>query len=89
MQTFRGRVLDVPHVEVETSAIEKKASVPRWFFVISVMQIDGASVGLSKEIVFNFAWPKLGIAMRLSLAQKAAVFGFNSNDPVHFSQSTT
>jgi hypothetical protein len=53
------------------------------------MQIDGASVGLSKEIVFNFAWPKLGIAMRLSLAQKAAVFGFNSNDPVHFSQSTT
>jgi hypothetical protein len=57
MQTFRRRVLDVSHVEVETSAVQKKASVARWFFVISVMQIDGASFGLSKEIILNFGWP--------------------------------
>ena len=42
MQTFRRRVLDVPHVEIEPAAVEEKAAVARRFLVVAVMQIDRA-----------------------------------------------
>jgi hypothetical protein len=47
------------------------------------MQVDRARLGFAKEVVFDLCWPKLGIGMWLFLAQKTAVFGFNSNDPIH------
>ena len=71
------------HVEIEPPAIQQKAAVARRFLVVAVMQIDRARLGLAKEIVFDLGRPKLGIGARLFLAQKAAVFGFNSNDPIH------
>ena len=37
MQTFRRCVLDVTHVEIEPTAVEKEASVARWFLVIAVV----------------------------------------------------
>src|SRR5207248_9656496 len=83
MQTFRRRVLDVSHIEIQATAIAKKTSVTRWLFVITVMQIDGAGLGVSEKMVFYFRRPELGIYVRLFFAQKAAVFGFNPNDPVH------
>src|ERR1043166_4134503 len=85
MQTLRRRVLDVSHVEVEPSAVEEKSSIARRFLVIPVMQIDRAGVCLSKQIVFDLGRPQLRIHVRLVLAQKTAVFGFNSNDPIHSS----
>ena len=57
MQTFRRRVLDMAHVEVETSAVEEKSSVARWFLVIAVMQIDRTGIRLSKQIVFDLRRP--------------------------------
>ena len=83
MQTFRRRVLDVSHIEIEAPAVTKKASVTRWLFVIAVMQIDGAGLGVSEKMVFYLRRPELGIYVRLFFAQKTAVFGFNPNDPVH------
>ena len=83
MQTLRRRVFDVSHVEIETSAVEKKAAVARRFFVIPVMQIDRASLGFSEQIVLYLGRPELGIDMRLLFTQQAAVFGFDSNDPIH------
>jgi hypothetical protein len=73
----------VSHVEIETPAIKKKTSVARWFLVITVMQIDRARLGFAKQVVFDLCRPKLGIGVRLVFAQKTAVFGFNSNDPIH------
>jgi hypothetical protein len=37
MQTFRRRILDMSHVEIETTAVKEKASVARRFLVISVV----------------------------------------------------
>ena len=89
MQTFRRRVLDVSHVEIETPAVEEKSSVARRFLVVAVMQINRARVRLSKQIVFNFRWPQLRINMRFFFTQKATVFGFDSNDPIHRSNLTS
>src|ERR1051326_3640298 len=83
MQTLWRRVLDMSHVEIETSAVEEKSSITRWFLVVSVMQIDRASVRLSKQIVFNLRRPQLRIDVRFVFTQKTAVFGFDSNDPIH------
>src|SRR4029077_390571 len=83
MQTLRRRVLDMAHVEVETSAVEEKSSVSRRFLVVAVMQIDRASVRLSEEIVLNLRRPQLRIYMRFVFSQKTAVFGFDSNNPIH------
>ncbi len=47
------------------------------------MQIDRARLGFAKEVVFDFCRPKLGIGVRLFFAQKTAIFGFDSNDPIH------
>src|SRR5881275_580210 len=83
MQTFRRRVLDVSHIEIQAPAVTKKTSVTRWLFVIAVMQIDGAGLGVSEKMIFYLRRPELGIYVRLFFAQKTAVFGFNPNDPVH------
>src|SRR5256885_2484907 len=88
MQTFRRRVLDVAHVEIKTSAVEKKSSIARWLLVIAVMQIDRAGIRLSKQIVFDLGRPQLRINVRFFFAQKTAVFGFYSNDPIHRRQLT-
>src|SRR5260370_20171184 len=83
MQTFRRRVLDVSHIEIQTPAVTKKTSVTRWLFVIAVMQIDGAGRSVSEKMVFYLRRPEFGIYVRLFFAQKTAVFGFDSNDSVH------
>ena len=71
------------HVEIETPAVEKKSSIARWFLVIPVVQIDRAGIGLSEKIIFNLCRPELRIDVRFLFTQKAAVFGFDSNDPIH------
>src|SRR5438034_4009069 len=88
MQTFRRRVLDVSHIEIEAPAVTKKASVTRWLFVVAVMQIDRAGLGVSEKMVFYLRGPELGINMRLFFTQQTAVFGFDPNDPVHCNQLT-
>src|SRR6266478_4643499 len=88
MQTLRRRVLNMSHVEVETSAVEEKSPVSRRFLVVPVMQIDRASIRLSEEIIFDFRRPQLRIDVRFVFTQKTAVFGLDSNDPVHYRQLT-
>ena len=83
MQTLWRRILDMPHVEIQPPAVEKKTAVARRFLVIPVVQIDSAGAGLSEKVVFNLCRPELGINVRLFFAQQAAVFGFNSNNPIH------
>jgi hypothetical protein len=73
----------VAHVEIKTPSVEQKTSVTRWFFVVAVMQIDGADLGISEKMVLHLCRPELGINVRLVFAQKTAIFSFNSNDPVH------
>jgi len=79
----------VSHVEIETSAVKEKPSVSRWFLVVPVMQIDRAGVRLSEEIVFNLRRPQLRIDVRFFFTQKTAVFGFDSDDPIHRRQLRT
>ena len=88
MQTLRRGILNVPHVEIKSAAIEKKSSVSGRLLVVAVMQIDGASVCFSEQIVFDLGRPKLRIHMRFFFANKTAVFGLDSNDPIHCTQLT-
>src|SRR6478752_9640188 len=88
MQTFRRRVLGVPHVEIQPAAVEKKAAVARRFFVIAVMKIDRAGVRLAEQIIFDLRRPKLGIHVRLVFAEKTTVLGFDSNHSIHSNQIT-
>src|SRR4029077_4921596 len=88
MQTLRRRVLDMSHVEIETPAVEEKSSIARWFLIVPIMQIDCSSVCLSEQIVFNLCRPQLRIDVRFFFTQKTAVFGFDSNDPIHSTQLT-
>src|SRR3984893_1534996 len=76
------------HVEVETSAVEEQSPVSRRFLVVAVMQIDRANIRLSEEIIFNFRRPQLRIDVRFVFTQKTAVFGLDSNDPIHCRQLT-
>src|SRR5437667_346202 len=86
MQAFRRRVLDMSHVEVETSAVEEKSSISWRFLVVAVMQVDRASIRRSEQIIFNLGRPQLRIDVRFFFTQKTAVFGFDSNDPIHCRQ---
>ena len=88
MQTFRRRVLDVPHVEIEPAAVQEKSAVARRFLVVAVMQIDRAGVGFAEQIIFDLRRPKLGIHVRLVFAEKTTVLGFDSNDSIHSNQIT-
>ena len=65
MQTLRRRVLDMPHVEVQTPAIEKKTSVARRLLIIPVVQIDRAGLGFPEKIVLYLGRPELRVPMRL------------------------
>src|SRR5438046_2730854 len=76
------------HIEVETSAIEKKSAVTRRFLVVAVMQIDRAGIRFSEEIVFNLRRPQLRVHVRFVFTQKATVLGLDSNDPIHCSELT-
>src|SRR5439155_22575743 len=73
---------------IELAAITGKTSVARWFLVIAIMQIHGARLGFAKKIVFYLCGPEFRIHMRLFFAQKTAVFGLNSNDPIHRNKLT-
>src|SRR6478609_156124 len=88
MQTFRRRVLDVAHVEIEPPAVQKKSTVAGRFLVIAIMKIDRAGVGFAEQIIFDLRRPKLGIHVRLVFAEKTTVLGFNSNDSIHSNQIT-
>ena len=88
MQTLRGCVLDVPHIEIEPTAVEEKSAIARWFLVVAVMKIDCTGVGLAKEIIFDLRRPKLGIHVRLVFTEKTAVFGFDSYNAIHGNQLT-
>src|SRR5213596_3396309 len=88
MQTFRRRVLDVAHVEIEPAAVQEKSTVARRFLVIAVMQINRARVGFAEQIIFDLRRPKLGIHVRLVFAEKTTVLGFDSHDSIHSNQIT-
>ena len=68
MQTLRRCVLNVTHVEVETSAIKKKTAVAGRLFIIAVMQIDRPGLGFPEKIVLYLGWPELRVSMRLLFA---------------------
>ncbi len=59
VQTFRRSVFDVPHVEIEPSAVEEKTAVARRLFVVPVMQVDDAGARLAKKVVFHLGRPQL------------------------------
>src|SRR5438552_9242657 len=88
MQTFRRRVLNVPHVEIEPPAVEEKSAVARRFLVVAVMKIDRAGVRFAEQIIFDLRRPQLGIHVRLVFAEKTTVLGFDSYDPIHWNQFT-
>src|SRR3954447_4981070 len=88
MQTFRRRVLDVAHVEIQTSAIEKKSAVAWRFLIVAVMQIDRAGICLSEKIILNLGRPQLRIHVRFVFAEQTAICGLDSNDPIHWDQLT-
>ena len=88
MQTFRRCVLEVPHIEIEPTAVEEKSAIARRFLVVAVMKIDCTGVRLAKEIIFDLRRPKLGIHVRLVFTEKTAVFGFDSYDAIHGNQLT-
>src|SRR5881394_4387818 len=88
MQTFRRRVLDVPHVEIEPAAVQEKAAVAWRFLVIAIMMIDRPGVGLAKQIIFDLGRPKLRIHVRLVFAEKTTVLGFDPDDSIHWKQIT-
>src|SRR5512133_3464342 len=77
MQTFRRRVLDMSHVEIEPPAVQEKSAVARRFLVIAVMKIDRASVGFAEQIIFDLRRPKFGIHVWLVFAEKTTVLGFD------------
>src|SRR5881275_190737 len=83
MQTFRRGVLNVAHVEIKPAAVQKKAAVAGRFFVIAIVKIDRPGARLVEEIVLYLGRPNLGVAAQLFAAHQAAVFGFDSDDPVH------
>ena|SRR5438874_9447440 len=83
MKTLRRCVFNVSHIEIKTPSIEKETSVTRRLFLIPVVWINRAGLGFSKKIVLYLGRPELGIDMGLFFAQKAAVFGFYSNNPIH------
>src|SRR5712671_1922885 len=88
MQTFRRRVLNVPHVEVKTTAVQEKSAIARRFLVVAVMQIDRPGVGFAEQIIFDLRRPKFGIHVRLVFAEKTTVLGFDSNNSIHSNQIT-
>src|SRR5512132_272936 len=88
MQTFRRRVLDMPHVEIEPPAVQEKAAVARRFLVIAIMKIDRPGIGFAEQIIFDLRRPKFGIHVRLVFAEKTTVLGFDSNDSIHSNQIT-
>src|SRR6266576_2473129 len=88
MQTFRRRVLNVAHVEIQPPAVQEKAAVARRFLVVAVMQIDRPGVGFAEQIIFDLRRPKFGIHVRLVFAEKTTVLGFDSNDSIHSNQIT-
>jgi len=88
MQTLRGCVLDVTHIEIEPTAVEEKSAIARWFLVVAVMKIDCTGVGLAKEIILDLRRPKLGIHVRFVFTEKTAVFGFDSYNAIHGNQLT-
>jgi hypothetical protein len=73
----------VSHVEIETTAIEKKPTVPGRLFVVTVVEIDGSGRRLAKEVVFNFGGPNVGIEMRRLLPHEASIFRLDAHDPIH------
>src|SRR6476659_10059277 len=88
MQTFRGRVLDVTHVEIQPAAVQEKAAVARRFLIVAVMKIDRARIRLAEQIIFDLRRPKLGIHVRLVFAEKTTVLSLDSNDSIHSNQIT-
>jgi hypothetical protein len=83
VQTFRRSVLNVAHIQIETTPVKKKTSVTWWLFVIAIMQVNRASLSVAEKIIFDLRRPELGVTMRLFLTQKAAVLSLNPNDPIH------
>jgi hypothetical protein len=52
------------------------------------MKVDRTGVSFAEQIVFDLRRPKLGIYVRLVLAEETTVFGFDSYDAIHRNQLT-
>ena len=86
MQTFGRRVLDVPHIEIETAAIQEEPAIAGRFLVVAIVKINRSDLGFSKEIILNLRRPSLGIGVRVFLAEQTAVLSFYSDDPIHLDE---
>jgi len=47
----------------KAATIQKKTAVAGRFFVISIVQINSANLTLTKEMVFYFYRPRIGLAL--------------------------
>jgi hypothetical protein len=47
------------------------------------MQSDRARRSTTEEIIYDLGRPKIGIAVRLVIAEQAAVLGLDPDDPIH------
>ena len=82
-QAFRRGVFDMPHVEIEATAVEQEPAISRRLFVIAVMKVDRARPGIAEEEVLHLHWPGLGAPVVATTAWQAAVFRFEPSDPIH------
>jgi hypothetical protein len=83
VKTLGRGVLDVAHVEIETTAIEEESAIARRLFVIAVVKVNGPGTRFLKQIVLYLSRPKLAVTARLIVTEEAAVFGFDANDSIH------
>ena len=77
------RVFEMPHVEIKASPVQQKTAVARRFFVIAIVQVDGADLSFVEKVILNNARPHVRAPVRLLVGHQAAVFRFDADDAIH------
>ena len=84
--TFGCRILDVPHIDVDTAGIEQKSAIPRGLIPASIMDIhnpdslgvedmilnlDGNGIRADKPLVLGCHTPILGLKSKNAIYQES------------------
>jgi hypothetical protein len=88
IQAFRGRVLDVTHIEIEPAAVEQETAIAGRFLVIPIMQVDRADLSFSKKEILYPDWPGIGMAAPFLACDEAAIFSFDAGNAIHHINSS-
>ena len=83
-QAFGRGVFDMPHVEINATAVEQETAVARRLFVIAVMQVDRARPGVAEEVSSSPSPARLRRLRPGPAADETAVLRFEPSDPIHF-----